>query len=141
MVGAAYLESLGVGKTVSLVESAAFAEIARKLGVDVPVPLRDVVVDSIISHLRGKTVTSVHTVSSGSLEIIELTVAPDSKIGGKTLSEIADPGTFLVMLIKKVGSDSYSIPSGTTLIEPNDQLILIVNASKSRKLLAAFGVK
>ena len=45
------------------------------------------------------------------------------------------------MLIKKVGSDSYSIPSGTTLIEPNDQLILIVNASKSRKLLAAFGVK
>lgn len=141
MVGAAYLESLGVGKTVSLVESAAFAEIARKLGVDVPVPLRDVVVDSIISHLRGKTVTSVHTVSSGSLEIIELTVAPDSKIGGKTLSEIADPGTFLVMLIKKVGSDSYSIPSGTTFIEPNDQLILIVNASKSRKLLAAFGVK
>ena len=37
MVVAAYLESLGVGRSVSLVESSTFAQIARKLGVDVPV--------------------------------------------------------------------------------------------------------
>lgn len=141
MVGAAYLESLGVGKTVSLVENAAFAEIARKIGIDVPVPLRDAVVDSIISHLRGKTVTSVHTVSSGSLEIIELTLPPDSKIRGKTLQEIANPGTFLVMLIKKVGETSYAIPTGTTSLEGNDQIVLIIDAAKSKKVLASFGVK
>ena len=141
MVGAAYLESLGVGKTVSLVENAPFAEIARKIGVDVPVPLRDAVVDSILSHLRGKTVTGIHTVSSGSLEIVELTLPIDSKINGKALSEIADPGKFLVMLIKKAGTDVYTIPTGTTTLDGNDQLILIVDADKSNKLLASFGVK
>lgn len=141
MVGAAYLESLGVGKTVSLVESAPFAQIARKLGVDVPVPLRDAVVDSILSHLRGKTVTGIHTISSGALEIVELTLPMNSKIAGKTLPEIANPGTFLILLIKKAGTESYIIPSGTTCLDPNDQLILIVDSDKSKKLLASFGVK
>ena len=141
MVGAAYLESLGVGKSVSLVENAAFAGIARKLGVDVPVPLRDAVVDSILSHLRGKTVTGVHTLSSGSHEIIELTLPIDSKLIGKTLPEIADPGNFLVMLIKKSNTENYKIPDGTTSLDANDQLIVIVNSDKSKKLLASFGVK
>ena len=141
MVGAAYLESLGVGKSVSLVENAAFADIARKLGVDVPVPLRDAVVDSILSHLRGKTVTGVHTLSSGTHEIIELTLPIDSKLIGKPLSEIADPGNFLVMLIKKSNTDNYQIPTGTTSLDANDQLIVIVNSDKSKKLLASFGVK
>lgn len=141
MVAAAYLESLGVGKTITLVESGAFVEIARKLGIDVPVPLRDAVVDSILSHLRGKTVTGVHTISAGSLEIIELTLPLDSKINGKTLPEISDPGNFLVMLIKKAGTQNYIIPTGSTIIESNDQLILIVNGEKVKKLLSSFGVK
>ena len=141
MVGAAYLESLGVGKTVSLVESAPFAEIARKLGVDVPVPLRDTVVDSILSHLRGKTVTGIHTISSGSLEIIEFAMPIKSKISGKTLQEIANPGTFLVLLIKKAGTENYVIPTGSTSIDVNDQLIIIADADKSKKLMASFGVK
>ena len=141
MVGAAYLESLGVGKTISLVESAPFAEIARKLGVDVPVPLRDSIVDSILSHLRGKTVTGVHTISSGSHEIVELSLPMNSKLVGKTLPQIADPGTFLILLIKKAGTESYVIPNGTTCLDANDQLILIVDSDKSKKLLASFGVK
>lgn len=141
MVGAAYLESLGVGHTVALVENAPFAEIARKLGVDVPVPLRDSVVDSILSHLRGKTVTGVHTISSGSLEIVELTLPLDSKLIGKTLMQISDPGAFLVMLVKKAGTEVYEIPTGSTTIDANDQMIIIVDADKSKKILASFGVK
>lgn len=141
MVGAAYLESLGVGKTVSLVESAPFAAIARKLGVDVPVPLRDAVVDSILSHLRGKTITGIHTVSSGSLEIIEFSIPMSAKIVGKTLLEISNPGTFLVLLIKKAGTDNYIIPTGSTSIDSNDQMIIIADADKSKKLMSSFGVK
>ena len=59
MVLAAYLESLGVGQSISLVSSAPFGTIAEKLGVDVAIPLRDCVVDSIMSHLRGKAVKEI----------------------------------------------------------------------------------
>ncbi|MCQ2611309.1 MAG: Trk system potassium transporter TrkA [Treponema sp.] len=141
MVAAAYLESLGVGKTVSLVESAQFAEIARKLGVDVPVALRDAVIDSIMSHLRGKSVTGIHTITTGNLEIVECTIPMSSRVIGKTLAQIADPGKFLVMLTKLAGTASYSIPTGNTILNANDQVIMILEAQESKKILNLFGVK
>lgn len=141
MVVAAYLESLGVGRSVSLVESSTFAQIARKLGVDVPVPLRDTVVDSILSHLRGKSVTGIHTVSEGQLEIVECALPPSSKFVGKTLLDIANPGAFLVMLEKKAGAQNYVIPVGSTVLDANDQLIIITRAEETQKILKLFGAQ
>ena len=109
MVVSAYLESLGVEKTIALVSHSEFGEIARKLGVDVAVPLRDTVVDSILSHLRGKSVTSIHTISSSGLEIIECDLPTSSKVAGKTLKEIASPGEYLILLVKKANSSQYEI--------------------------------
>jgi trk system potassium uptake protein TrkA len=139
MVLAAYLESLGVKQTVSLVGSSAFAEISRKLGIDVPVPLRDAVVDSIMSHLRGKTVKEIHTVTNGQLEIVECEVTSDSKVSGKELKEISNPGTFLVLLDKKSGTDQYQIVNGNTRITAGDHIVLITIAENSKKVLAFFG--
>lgn len=141
MVMAAYLESLGVGQSAALVESAAFALIARKLGVDVAVPLRDTIVDSIMSHLRGKSVKGVHTVSTGDLEIIECVVSDDSKVIGKTLREIADPGIFLLLLAKKNGSASYEIPEGGTTLGAKDHVILIAQSESDGNVVALFGGK
>lgn len=139
MVLAAYLESLGVKQTVSLVGSSAFAEISRKLGIDVPVPLRDAVVDSIMSHLRGKSVKEIHTVTNGQLEIVECEVTSDSKVSGKELKEISNPGTFLVLLDKKSGTDQYQIVNGNTRITAGDHIVLITVAENSKKVLAYFG--
>ncbi len=139
MVVAAYIESFGVEKTISLVESASFAEIARKLGIEVPIPLRDTIVDSILSHLRGKSVTGIHTVSSGDLEIIECTLPVSSPVVGKTLLEISDPGSFLVLLVNKAGTSNCFIPVGNTELDANDQLILITSAEKAKDILSVFG--
>lgn len=154
MVLAAYLENLGVGQSVSLVESSAFAVIARRLGVDVAVPLQDTIVDSIISHLRGSAVKGVHTVAAGDLEIIECiiggestvkdttvkdTSARDTSVRGKSLKEIALPGVFLVMLFRPASSSVYEIPTGDTVLSEGDSCILIVKASESEKVVAMFG--
>ena len=139
MVLAAYLESLGVKQTISLVGSSAFAEISRKLGIDVPVPLRAAVVDSIMSHLRGKSVKEIHTVTNGQLEIVECEVTSDSKASGKELKEIANPGSFLVLMDKKSGVDQYQIVNGNTRITAGDHIVLITVAENSRKVLSFFG--
>lgn len=138
MVLAAYLESLGVGQSISLVSSAAFGEIATKLGVDVPVPLRDAVVDSIMSHLRGKSVKEIHTVTNGELEIVECEITPSSKVIGKQLKEISNPGTFLVLMIKKAGTDSYTIADGNTKFYTGDHVVLISQSENSKKILNSF---
>lgn len=139
MVISAYLKSLGVGKTICLVPSSSFAEIARRIGVDVAVPIKDTVVDTIIGHLRGKSVTGVHTVSDGDLEIIEYVMPEDSHLNGKALKDISKPGKFLVLLQKRQGESDYLIPSGNTILNSGDNLVIITNMDETTKAIDYFG--
>lgn len=138
MVLAAYLESLGVGQSISLVSSAAFAAIAEKLGVDVAIPLRDCVVDAIMSHLRGRAVKEIHTVTNGELEIVECDITSTSKVSGKLLKDISNPGSFLVLMNKKTGTDEFQIVNGNTQFFAGDRVVLITKAENNKKVLAYF---
>lgn len=138
MVLSAYLESLGVSQSISLVSSSSFVTVADKLGIDVAIPLRDSVVDSIMSHLRGKSVKEIHTITNGKLEVVECEISANSKIKDKTLKEISNPGTFLVLMIKKVGQNGYAIVDGNTQVRQNDRIVLISEAENSKKVLSYF---
>ena len=114
------------------------AKLPKKLGIDVPVPLRDVVVDSIMSHLRGKSVKEIHTVTTGELEVVECEITENSKIIGKQLKEIADAGNFLVLMIKTKDAQSYEIVNGNTTITAVSHLVLITKSDNSKKVLSYF---
>lgn len=137
MVISAYMESIGVQKTISLVAHSAFADIARKLGVEVPIPLRDTIVDSIMSHLKGKNVKGIHTVSDGSFEIVECDLQESSKFNGKALKDIASPGEYLMLLVRKHGQMDYELPGGNTVLAAKDHLVLIEKAG-DKKILEKF---
>ena len=139
MVLSAYLESLGVRQSVALVASSSFGSIARKLGIDVIVPVRDTVVDSIMSHLRGKAITGIHTVSEGEIEVIECELPVTSQLCGKELKNIAVPGEFLVLLIKPAGAADYMIPRGDTVLTASSSIVLITVAKSNAKVLEKFG--
>lgn len=141
MILAAYLESLGVKQSISLVTSSSFVDISLKLGVDVSVPMRDSVVDSIMSHLRGKSVKEIHTVTNGKLEIVECEVTSGSKAAGKSLREISKPGDFLVLMNKRSGIGEYQIANGNTKIYSGDRVVLISEAENSKKVLSIFESK
>lgn len=137
MVISAYLESLGVEKSIVLVNQAQYGNIARKLGIEVAIPMKDTLVDSIISHLHGKSVTGIHTVSNGEFEIIECDLSPSSKFAGKQLKDIANPGQYLVLLIKKPGSKNYELPQGNTTLNTGDHLV-IIEKTGDKKVLEKF---
>lgn len=139
MVVAAYLESLGVKQSISLVNNAAFATIATKLGVDVSVALRDVIVDSIMSHMRGKSVKEIHTIANSEYEIIECEIGSSSKVSGMMMKEIAEPGKFLVLLDRHAGKEDYDIVVGDTIFATGDHLVLIVQSEEAAKVLELFG--
>ncbi len=136
MITSAYFKSIGVGKTVSLVSSGGFAYIGRKIGIDVAIPVKEAVVDSILGHLRGGSVKEVHTIAEGELEIIKLVIPPSSKIVGKTLKDIAVHGSFLVLLAQK--EDSFFIPSGETVLEEGTKLIFIVRTADNKEVQEKF---
>ena len=141
MVMAAYIESLGVENSIVLVANAAFGEVARKIGIEVAVPIRDSVVDSIMSHLRGDSVTGIHSVNGGSLEIAEITIPETSEVNGKALKDIAENGKFLLLQVQKTGEERYSIPVGSTVLDAGDKIVLIINASENETVMKKFGTE
>ncbi|GMO11916.1 MAG: Trk system potassium transporter TrkA [Treponemataceae bacterium] len=128
IVVSGYLKSIGVNKTVSLVSTGEFANIARKTGSDVAIPLRETIVDTILTHLRGRHITGVHTVSAGELEIIEYEVSEKSPVAGRALKEIAAPGKFLILLIRAAGKTGFTVPTGNTVLATGDRLVVILLA-------------
>jgi trk system potassium uptake protein TrkA len=139
IVVSGYLKSLGVGKTITLVGSEEFAQIARNIGTDAAIPLKDAVVDTILGHLRGKSVTGIHTISDGDLEIIEYELQDGAQVLGKALKDIAAPGVFLVLQVKKKNTKTYVIPDGNTVLDAGDEVVLITYAEGNEKVLERFG--
>lgn len=138
LVAAAYLKSRGVARTVALTASAAFDPIARKLGIDVAVPLRDAVVDAIAGHLRGRSVKSVHSVCNRRFEIVECDIMPGSPADGRALREISAPGEYLLLLVGRPGCDEFEVPAGDTVLPGGGRAVLVMRAG-SRKVLSLFG--
>lgn len=138
LVTAAYLKSRGVARTVALTASAAFDPVARKLGVDVAVPLRDAVVDVITGHLRGRNVQSVHSVCNRRFEIVECGILPDSPAAGRALRDVSDPGQYLLLLVRRPGADSFEVPAGDTVLPAGGRAVLVMRAG-NRRVLGLFG--
>ena len=137
LVTAAYLKSRGVKKTIALTANSSYGDIARKLGVDVAIPMRGTVVDSIRGHLRGGRVEAVHSVCNRRLEIVEGYISPKSVVVGKSLRDVMDLGTFLVLLYRPAAGTTYEVPRGSTVLEADAHVVLITPAGDTQ-LVARF---
>ena len=125
LVVAAYMKSLGVAKTVALTSSAAVGSIARKLGIDVAIPIRDTVVDGIVGCLRGRGVSSVHTLCGGAFEILTCTVGARARAAGKALQALSLSGVCLVLLVQDSPEGTMSVPRGGHVIQAGSRVVLV----------------
>lgn len=137
MIAALYLKARGVERAVALVSGAGYATIARQLGIDVVVPMKSVVVDSILSHLLGGGIRGVHRIGEGSIEILELEVSATAHIAGKRLDQFPNSAGALVMQVSR-GNDSF-IPRGDYVFSPRDRIVLIVKRGAEMEIERLFG--
>jgi trk system potassium uptake protein TrkA len=140
LITAAYLKSMGIERTVCLVANESYSVIGRQLEIDVSVPIKDTIIDTIMTHLRGKDVRSIHNVSDGDLEIAEVEITEDAPVAGKALKDVAVPGKFLILLVKESSAAEYTVPNGNTVLNPHDHVVLISVQTESIRILEMFGV-
>lgn len=133
LVTAAYMKSVGVRRVIALTSASSVFELSLKLGIDVTVPMRDTVVDCIMSHLRGRSVRSVHTVCNGAFELVECVVAEKSKAAGKPLRELGLSDRGIVLFVKSPKGRSV-VPHGDTVIGAGDNVTLVTPAGDNRAL-------
>ncbi|MCL2478844.1 MAG: NAD-binding protein [Treponema sp.] len=138
IITAVYLKSRGVGRAIAMVNSTGYAAIARRLGVDVVIPMKSVVIDSIMSRLIGGNVKGVHRLGDGSLTILMVEISQGCRAEGKSLEEFTLPGDALVMLVKRKDEGDF-IPNGTYVYTAGHQLLMIARNGTETEIEKIFG--
>jgi trk system potassium uptake protein TrkA len=142
MIAAIYLKSRGVHRAIAMVTSAGYVAIARKLGVDVVIPMTTAVVDSILSHLMGEGITAVHRIGNGEINVFEIELGPDTPAAEKGIAELNTSGGALVMLVSRGDGPSVRrsfIPRGDYIFKSGDRIILIAKNGSETELERFFG--
>ncbi len=136
LVTAVYAKTLGIKRSIALVSKTNYTRIASQLGIDVPVSLKNSVVNTILKLVRKGTVRSVHSISEGSLEVMEISVDHHSVAAGKRISEVRLPQGALVVTVLR--EDQTIIPDGEYVLQGDDHIIMIARTEFIERMQALF---
>jgi trk system potassium uptake protein TrkA len=138
IITAVYLKSRGVDRAIAMVSGTGYGIIARQLGVNVVIPMGQVVVDSILSRLTGGGLKGVHRIGDGSIGIFELEVGAKSPVTDKPITSFHPDSGALLMLANRDGNSF--IPRGDYVFKAGDRVIVIAKNEGGKEIERAFGV-
>ncbi len=136
IVTALYAKSLGVRRAVVLVNRSGYAPIAAQLGIDVSVSQKNAIVTTILRFIRSGAVRSLHTISDGRIEAIELTVLTESRAVGKAIKDLPLPKDTLIVALERAGESI--VPGGDNVIRGDDHLVVVVKKEDADRVQELF---
>jgi trk system potassium uptake protein TrkA len=137
MIASMYLKSRGVRRAIAMVTGGGYAAIARSLGIDVVIPVKQVVVDSILSHLMGAGIKGMHRIGDGSLDIIEIEVSEAAPAADAPIPEFRLANECLVMLVYR--ENLSFIPRGDYVFRAGDRVVLLAKGGNKAAIEKFFG--
>ena len=136
IVTSVYAKSLGIKRSVSLVNKTSYLNVASNLGIDVPISLNNSMIVGIQRFIKRDKIQSFHSISSSNIEVIQLMVSPESRISGKKIREIKFPHHSLILSVKN--GDKDILPNGEHVIKGNDTVIMIARKESIEKIETMF---
>ncbi len=122
MVACQLARSLGVERTVAMVNKASYRQIYDLLGVDRAISPRVLCANHILRFVRSRSVSSIAVIADGRAEVLELEVHhKDGKQERKVKNLGLPRGTVLGAVVR---SNDVIIPSGDTVVRNGDHVIL-----------------
>lgn len=131
-----YAKSRGVRRAIVLVTKGGYVEIARQLGIDVPVSRKSSLVTTILRFIRSARVRGVHTISDSRIEALQITVKGKSRSVGKPISELSFPRDALIVSLERNGTNL--VPTGNHVIHAEDHLIIVTKKEFSDRIQEMF---
>ncbi len=129
---------MGAKKTITKISKFSYFPLMPMIGIEQVVSPRLSAINSILQHIRKGKVLSAISIKGEQAEVMEAVALPTSDIVGKPLKEISFPkGALLIAIMRK--EDIIIIPSGDSVIEPDDRVIIFAvkqAISKVEKILA-----
>jgi len=133
-------KQLGVKKAIASIEKSELVRVAEDLAhLDAVVSSRLSAVNSILRFVRRGRIISAIALHDLDAESLEIEVASDSRLAGRPLMETAPKFLKNAIIGAIVRQDEVIIPTGKTVIEANDKVILVALPSAIKSVEKAFG--
>jgi len=139
LITSMYAKKVGVLRSISLVQTRAYKNIAESLGIDVSISINNVLVNTILKIIRKGNIKSIHSISGSPFEIIEFALSQSSSLNYHQIKDLKLPRETLIVLITR--GDQNLIPNGAITLEPGDHVVLIARKDFIKKLESLFGVE
>jgi trk system potassium uptake protein TrkA len=97
---------------------------------------KNAIVTTILRFIRSGAVRSIHTISDGRIDAIELTVATDSRASGRAIQDLPLPKDSLIVALERDGESL--VPGGSNVIRSNDHLVVVVKKEHADKVQEIF---
>lgn len=131
--------NLGIQNTITRVEKSSYYNLLPSTGIEKIVSPRVSAISSILQHVRKGRVLSDISIFCEKGEFIEALVLESSGMANKPVRKIKFPkGSLLVSILRK---DDIIIPTGNTVIKPDDRIILFSVKQAVKKLEKLLTVK
>ncbi len=127
---------LGAQKTIVRVARTEYVSLMEKVGVDIVLSSRFLSAGEILRFVRKGGVVSVSLLEGAKVEAMEIIITEDCAIVGKELMKANLPKECLVCAI--VHDNDVVVPSGTSVIYPNDRVVVFVQAEAVKRIMPIF---
>lgn len=131
IVTAGYAKTLGIKRSIALVNKNNYINIAANLGIDVTVSQKSSMVNSILKLIRKGNIKNIYSFLDGMVEVIELSVE-NSEISGNKIKEIKLPPQTLIVSVTR--ENQNIIPGGDSTIKNGDYIIVIARKESISKI-------
>lgn len=122
-----------VPRTIARITNPENEAIFKILGVDATVSSTNLILEHIEQELPSHPVIPLLKLKSGSLEVVEVKIPPESKVVGKKIGSFRLPAGSAVLLV--IGKDKGpQIPTEETVLEAEDEVVVITNAENEEAM-------
>ena len=132
-------KKMGARKTITKVSKFGYFSLMNTIGLEQVVSTRLSAVNTILQHIRRGKVLSARTMTDEQAEVLEAVALETSDIVGRPLKDTGIPKGALVIGI--IRGDEIEIPSGESIIRPNDRIIVFAKRQVVPKIEKILSVK
>ncbi|MFV3130100.1 Trk system potassium transporter TrkA [Niveispirillum sp. KHB5.9] len=129
----------GCKRAITLINKTTYQPLVLPLGIDAVVSPRSITVSSILQHVRRGRIKAVHSLRENFAEVIEAEALETSTLINTPLKDIRLPVGIIVGAIVRAGK--VIIPRPSTVIKPNDRVIILAEVGQVKKVEKMFAVR
>jgi len=132
-------KKLGARKTITKISKFSYFPLMSMIGIEQVVSPRLSAINTILQHIRRGKILSSLSIKGEQAEFMEAVALETSEIVGRPLKNISFPKGSLVASI--IRNDNIIIPSGDSVIEPDDRIIIFATRQAIPKIEKILTVK